>query len=95
MLSANSEGASVTTLHFALILDIDVAAQELPAAIHAAQTCLPRQLPMQPPSNTAKPAGAFVLTLAPTQALLYISPSQSQAAQCLGFEAEEEASIGD
>src|SRR6187397_1764669 len=45
MTSTSSEGSSVITLQFALELDIDVAEQEVQAAINAATTYLPRDLP--------------------------------------------------
>src|SRR6202142_2000150 len=56
MLSTSSEGASVITLQFALSLNIDVAEQEVQAAINAAQTYLPPQLPTPPTYKKANPA---------------------------------------
>jgi len=46
--SASSEGSSVITLQFTLELNIDVAEQEVQAAINAATTYLPRDLPNPP-----------------------------------------------
>ncbi len=66
MLSTSSEGASVITLQFALSLNIDVAEQEVQAAINAAQNYLPAGLPMPPVYNKVNPADAPVLTLALT-----------------------------
>src|SRR5438128_6671435 len=48
MPSTSSEGCSVITLRFALELDIDVAAQQVQAAINVASTFLPRDLPNPP-----------------------------------------------
>src|ERR1700760_3436355 len=48
MTSTSSEGASVITLQYVLSLNIDVAEQEVQAAINAAQTFLPTNLPMPP-----------------------------------------------
>ena len=66
MLSTSSQGASVVTLQFALTLDIDVAEQEVQAAINAAQTYLPADLPLPPIYSKTNPADAPVLTLALT-----------------------------
>ncbi|MCG6535236.1 MAG: efflux RND transporter permease subunit, partial [Syntrophales bacterium LBB04] len=48
MSSTSSGGASVITLQFSLSLDIDVAEQEVQAAINAASNLLPTDLPMPP-----------------------------------------------
>src|SRR5213594_1482795 len=45
MTSTSSSGSSVITLQFALTLGLDVAEQEVQAAINAAATLLPRDLP--------------------------------------------------
>jgi len=66
MLSTSSEGASVITLQFVLSLNIDVAEQEVQAAINAAQNFLPAQLPMPPIYSKTNPADAPILTLALT-----------------------------
>jgi len=66
MLSTSADGASVITLQFNLALNIDVAEQDVQAAINAAQTYLPAQLPMPPVYNKVNPADAPILTLALT-----------------------------
>jgi multidrug efflux pump len=66
MLSTSADGASVITLQFNLALNIDVAEQDVQAAINAAQTFLPAQLPMPPVYNKVNPADAPILTLALT-----------------------------
>jgi multidrug efflux pump len=66
MRSTSSEGASVITLQFALSLNIDVAEQEVQAAINAAQTFLPTDLPLPPIYSKTNPADAPILTLALT-----------------------------
>ncbi|MBV9268373.1 MAG: multidrug efflux RND transporter permease subunit [Acidobacteriaceae bacterium] len=66
MLSTSSQGASVITLQFTLSLDIDVAEQEVQAAINASQAFLPRDLPMPPVYTKTNPADAPILTLALT-----------------------------
>ncbi len=66
MLSTSSQGASVITLQFVLSLSIDVAEQEVQAAINAAQSYLPADLPMPPIYSKTNPADAPILTLALT-----------------------------
>ena len=64
MTSVSSDGSSVITLQFALNLNIDVAEQEVQAAINAAQTFLPLNLPAPPIYSKSNPADAPVITLA-------------------------------
>ena len=66
MTSTSSDGSSVITLQFALELNIDVAEQEVQAAINAAGTYLPRDLPNPPIYSKMNPADAPILTLALT-----------------------------
>ena len=73
MTSASSGGSSVITLQFALALNIDVAEQEVQAAINAAQTFLPIDLPVPPIYNKSNPADAPVLTLALTSRYLSLT----------------------
>ena len=64
MTSVSSDGSSIITLQFALNLNIDVAEQEVQAAINAAQTYLPTDLPAPPIYSKSNPADAPVMTLA-------------------------------
>ncbi len=64
MTSTSSSGASVITLQFALELNIDVAEQQVQAAINAAGTFLPKDLPNPPIYTKTNPADAPILTLA-------------------------------
>jgi multidrug efflux pump len=66
MTSISSGGSSIITLQFALNLNIDVAEQEVQAAINAAQTYLPAGLPSPPIYSKSNPADAPILTLALT-----------------------------
>jgi multidrug efflux pump len=70
MTSTSSLGASVITLQFTLDLSIDVAEQEVQAAINAAGTFLPRDLPNPPIYSKVNPADAPILTLALTSRTL-------------------------
>jgi multidrug efflux pump len=73
MTSNSSEGSSVVTLQFVLDLNIDVAEQEVQAAINAAGTYLPRDLPNPPIYSKINPADAPILTLALTSQTLPLS----------------------
>ena len=66
MTSASSFGSSIVTLKFALDLNIDVAEQEVQAAINAATTYLPKDLPNPPIYSKTNPADTPILTLALT-----------------------------
>ena len=70
MISTSSGGASIITLQFALNLPIDVAEQQVQAAINAAGTFLPVDLPMPPIYSKVNPADAPILTLAVTSKTL-------------------------
>jgi multidrug efflux pump len=73
MTSTSSDGSSVIVLQFALNLNIDVAEQEVQAAINAAQGYLPNDLPVPPVYSKSNPADAPVLTLALTSATMPLS----------------------
>src|SRR5579862_9590935 len=64
MSSTSSGGASVITLEFSLELSLDIAEQEVQAAINASGSFLPSDLPMPPIYNKVNPADAPILTLA-------------------------------
>src|SRR5688572_10761136 len=66
MTSISSAGSSVITLQFALDLNIDVARQDVQAAINAALPSLPDDLPNPPIYSKINPADAPILTLALT-----------------------------
>ena len=66
MSSVSSGGASVITLRFSLDLSLDVAEQEVQAAINAGSNLLPSDLPMPPLYNKINPADAPVMTVAIT-----------------------------
>ena len=63
---ASSGGASVITLQFQLTLPLDVAEQEVQAAINAATNLLPSDLPNPPVYSKVNPADPPIMTLAVT-----------------------------
>jgi multidrug efflux pump len=66
MTSTSSDGSSVIVLQFSLELNIDVAEQEVQAAINASQSYLPADLPTPPIYSKTNPADTPILTLALT-----------------------------
>ncbi len=66
MSSQSSGGASVITLQFQLTLPLDVAEQEVQAAINAATNLLPSDLPNPPVYSKVNPADPPIMTLAVT-----------------------------
>ena len=70
MTSNSSGGSSVITLQFSLQISLDVAEQEVQAAINQAATFLPKDLPNPPVYSKVNPADAPILTLALTSKTL-------------------------
>ena len=66
MTSSSSDGSSIITLQFVLDLNIDVAEQQVQAAVNAAGTYLPANLPNPPIYSKTNPADSPILTLALT-----------------------------
>jgi multidrug efflux pump len=79
MTSNSSGGSSVIILQFSLNLSLDVAEQEVQAAINAAATFLPRDLPNPPVYSKVNPADAPILTLALTSDTLPLTKVEDLA----------------
>jgi len=79
MTSTSSAGSSVITLQFDLALALDIAEQQVQAAINAASSFLPKDLPNPPVYSKVNPADAPVLTLALTSAALPLTAVQDLA----------------
>ena len=79
MSSTSSGGASVITLQFNLELGLDVAEQEVQAAINAGSNFLPADLPAQPVYAKVNPADAPILSLALSSASLPLPQVQNYA----------------
>jgi len=79
MSSTSSGGASVITLQFSLALSLDVAEQEVQAAINASGSFLPTDLPNPPIYNKVNPADTPILTLAITSQTLTLPKLQDLA----------------
>ncbi len=79
MTSTSSDGSSIIVLQFSLDLNIDVAEQEVQAAINAAQTYLPTDLPSPPIYSKSNPADTPILTLALSSKTLPLSQVEDLA----------------
>ena len=94
MTSTSSQGSSVITLQFALELNIDVAEQEIQAAINAAGTYLPKDLPNPPIYSKTNPADAPVLTLALSSKTLPLSSVEDLADTRLAQKISQQPGVG-
>lgn len=94
MTSSSSEGCSVITLRFVLELNIDVASQQVQAAINVASGYLPRDLPNPPIYNKTNPADSPVLTLALSSDTLPLSRIQDLADTRLAQKLSQVAGVG-
>ena len=94
MSSASSAGSSVITLQFDLALSLDVAEQEVQAAINAAGNLLPADLPAPPIYAKVNPADAPILTLAITSATLPLTQVEDMADTRLAQKISEIAGVG-
>src|ERR1043166_2039007 len=94
MTSTSSEGSSVITLQFSLDLNIDVAEQEVQAAINAGSNFLPVDLPNPPIYSKTNPADAPILTLALTSKTLALSKVEDLADTRLAQKISQLSGVG-
>ncbi|MEP6643719.1 MAG: multidrug efflux RND transporter permease subunit [Acidobacteriaceae bacterium] len=94
MTSTSSLGSSVITLQFNLDQNIDVAEQQVQAAINAATTYLPRDLPNPPTYSKVNPADAPILTLALNSDTLPLSKVEDFADTALAQKISQLPGVG-
>jgi multidrug efflux pump len=94
MTSTSSFGSSVITLQFNLDQNIDVAEQEVQAAINAATTFLPRDLPNPPIYSKVNPADAPIITLALTSDSLPLTRVEDLADTTLAQKISQLSGVG-
>jgi multidrug efflux pump len=94
MMSTSAGGASVITLQFGLNLSLDIAEQEVQAAINAAGNLLPADLPAPPIYAKVNPADAPVLTLALTSKTMPLTQVQDVAETRLAQKISQLAGVG-
>jgi len=79
MSSTSSGGASIITLQFSLDLALDIAEQDVQAAINSAISLLPRDLPQRPIYSKINPADPAIMTLALSSKTLPLPQLQQMA----------------
>jgi len=94
MTSASSGGASVITLQFDLNLSLDIAEQEVQAAINAADNLLPSDLPAPPIYSKVNPADAPILTLAVTSKTLALTDLENYSETRLAQKISQLTGVG-
>ncbi len=94
MTSTSSGGGSIITLQFSLSESIDVAQQDVQAAINAAQSYLPKDLPNPPIYNKVNPADAPILTLALTSDTLELTKVEDLADTVLAQKISQLSGVG-
>ena len=94
MSSQSSAGASVITLQFDLSLSLDVAEQEVQAAINAAGNLLPADLPAPPIYAKVNPADAPIMTLAITSKTMNLTDVEKIANSRLASKISEISGVG-
>jgi multidrug efflux pump len=94
MTSMSSFGSSIIVLQFALNLSIDVAEQQVQAAINASGTFLPRDLPNPPIYSKSNPADAPVVTLALTSNAMPLSKVEDFADTTLAQKISQLPGVG-
>src|SRR5215831_5727050 len=94
MTSISSFGSSVITLQFDLNLNIDIAEQEVQAAINSASNLLPQGLPNPPIYSKVNPADAPILTLALTSKTLPLSKVEDLADTMLAQKISQLPGVG-
>lgn len=94
MTSASGNGASVITLQFSLDLSLDIAEQEVQAAINAATSYLPTGLPNPPIYSKVNPADTPIITLALSSLILPLPQVEDFADTRLAEKISEQPGVG-
>lgn len=94
MSSASSAGSSIITLQFALSMSLDVAEQQVQAAINAATNFLPTGLPYPPIYSKVNPADAPIMTLALTSKTIPLTQVEDYAETRLAQKIAQLSGVG-
>ena len=94
MTSTSSGGASVITLQFSLNMTLDVAEQQVQAAINAGSSYLPTDLPTPPVYNKVNPADTPILTVALTSKTLPLTTVEDLADTRLAQKISQLSGVG-
>ncbi len=94
MTSSSSGGGSVITLQFSLSESIDIAQQDVQAAINAAFSYLPKDLPNPPVYSKVNPADAPIMTLALTSDTLPLAKVEDLADTVIAQKISQLSGVG-
>ena len=94
MSSVSSAGASVVTLQFGLELTLDIAEQEVQAAINAAGNLLPSDLPAPPIYAKVNPADAPIISLGVTSTTRTLAEVQNMVDQRVANKIAQVSGVG-
>ncbi|WP_017347050.1 MdtB/MuxB family multidrug efflux RND transporter permease subunit [Pantoea sp. A4] len=94
MASQSSGGASVITLQFQLALALDVAEQEVQAAINSATNLLPSDLPNPPVYSKVNPADPPIMTLAVTSSSMPLTQVQDMVETRIAQKISQVSGVG-
>src|ERR1700754_3750474 len=94
MTSTSSGGGSVITLQFSLTESIDVAQQDVQAAINASGSYLPKDLPNPPVYSKVNPADAPIMTLALTSDTLELTKVEDLADTLMAQKISQLSGVG-
>lgn len=94
MASQSAGGASVVTLQFQLTLPLDVAEQEVQAAINAATNLLPNDLPNPPVYRKVNPADPPIMTLAITSSSMPMTQMQDMVENRVAQKISQVSGVG-
>lgn len=94
MSSSSANGTSLITLKFSLDLPLDVAEQEVQAAINSANNLLPRDLPAPPTYKKVNPADSAVIILAASSATLPLTQVQDLVSTRIALKLSQISGVG-
>ncbi|QQG29776.1 MdtB/MuxB family multidrug efflux RND transporter permease subunit [Pectobacterium carotovorum] len=94
MSTQSAGGASVITLQFQLELSLDVAEQDVQAAINAASNLLPNDLPYPPTYSKVNPADPPIMTLAVTSSTMSMTQVQDMVDNRIAQKISQVAGVG-
>ncbi|MBW5890586.1 MdtB/MuxB family multidrug efflux RND transporter permease subunit [Pectobacterium polaris] len=94
MSTQSAGGASVITLQFQLELSLDVAEQDVQAAINAASNLLPNDLPYPPTYSKVNPADPPIMTLAVTSSAMSMTQVQDMVDNRIAQKISQVAGVG-
>lgn len=94
MYSTSSNGASIITLKFNLSLSLDIAEQEVQAALNSADSLLPNDLPTPPTYKKVNPADSDIMTIAVTSGSMALNKVQDLVNSRIALKISQISGVG-